>query len=540
MRRGVVAASLFAASAAAPALAQSSPLLIERGRIDQAPAAPDAQAQAMDLRGRISIESDETAPAPFAGVAVAGASIDLTAFQAAAARRLGAPLDRALVGALANDLNRAYQASDVALFTILAPAQDLSDGELDLVAIEGHVSAIDTERLDASARDIARLSELNAPLRESRPLSRSALERALLNAQAIPGLDLEARFAPAPDMGGARLVLAGRQERFEGGFGISNRGTPRLGDTQISFDSALFGLARSGDSTRLTLIAPAEDDLFNYVRLDHATPLGARGAQLALSASRLETRPAAGVSGAADTRAATFSYPLMRGFARTLDISLGIDALDSKNAIIGLGSESEKTRVIRTGLSFRANAPSQVLGAAGALSFGLDTWGADVDPLRAEAAFTKLTLQASFNRVWRERYVLRLSGAAQFADGALPASEQFALGGDQFGRGYRGGVALGDSGAALSAEAAHLVQTSAPFVRSAEIYAFWDGGVTRAEPRALYSGYDLDFASAGLGARAALGRRTRVGLEASYGLDAPYPAATEDWRVVYTLSTRTD
>jgi hemolysin activation/secretion protein len=100
----------------------------------------------------------------------------------------------------------------------------------------------------------------------------------------------------------------------------------------------------------------------------------------------------------------------------------------------------------------------------------------------------------------------------------LPAVEQIAIGGPDFGRGYDFSERVRDRGVLGSAELrAKWIGGNSGIIRWAQLYTFADAGhVTN--PRTTFATGDLY--SAGVGARAALAERLSVDLEAAFPIDA--------------------
>jgi hemolysin activation/secretion protein len=562
LRAQAGAAALAAALAPAPffvsaSFAQSAPLLIERGRIDRPEQQQAPTPEPPPLRGRFTLDGQteaappapppsppqqqqqEEQPAPLARVVVQGSSLPVEDVSETWVGKIGAPLDRSLVEQIIAALNATYQKSDIALFTILAPNQNLADGVLVLHAIEGHVAHIDIRTDHRDAKDIEYASRLAQNLTEERPLRRQTLERYLSLIRDIPGEKITARLEPAPELGGANLILEARRNGFDGGIGVDNRGTPELGRTQISFDAAYNGLLRGGDMTSFLFVMPAEDDLFTFIALGHSTPIGDDGARLNLNASQLKTQPDGRQDGEANAGGVSFSYPLIRGYKENVSLSLGIDALNSENALLGQTIANNRTRALRLGVSYAYATPQTAFGAAASLSEGFDIWGAKTDPLFADSEFTKLTGQANWSRLWARRYIARLRAQAQLSDHILPSSEQMSLGGEAYGRAYESAIVQGDQGVAAAAEGALILDAFTPsWMDGSEFYVFADAGQVWLNARPILPELDFSLSTAGLGARFALGKKTVLGLEFARSLEPPYPGAEEDWRLVYRLSTR--
>lgn len=525
------------ASASGPAFAQTSPLIIDQNRIDRGQHAPAQLPPHDTLRGRIVL--DETSPnadVSLREVRVEGSSLPQADLQTATAGELQKPIDQARIAAVSEALTALYARSDIALYSILAPAQSFEAGVLRIQIVEGHISEIVPPAEAPPSRDLDYALRLAEHLRNERPLRRSTLERYLSLMRDIPGLRLEPALLQSNEPGGVRLALQARRNRADVGVSVSNRATPLLGETQISADVSFNGVLRGGDKITLSATAPIEDDLFRYVGFAYATPIGSDGLTLNLNASSLTTTPeGAPIEGEATAAGVGLSYPLIRSYARSLNASLGLDAYDSENAVLGQTLDTSRTRALRAGLIYSDASAVQARSLAVSASFGIDGMGARVDPLYADADFTKLTAQGAWNRAFRDHLALRLRFQLQASGDLLPPSEQSALGGDGYGRAYPAGIVQGDSGAAGMVEFAFLPTLS--FAPRSEAYVFVDAGAVWFNERQFSPALDFDLSSTGLGVRFGLGDHFSVGAELTRGLAAPYVGAEEDWRFVYRLNS---
>src|SRR5688500_7724166 len=94
------------------------------------------------------------------------------------ARSIGQEISVAQVFQFANELTARYRRDGYVLSQVLVPAQDVADGRVNLLAVEGHVDAIQLR--GAVAADDKLLTAYGAELKRTRPLTAAALERYLL------------------------------------------------------------------------------------------------------------------------------------------------------------------------------------------------------------------------------------------------------------------------------------------------------------------------------------------------------------------------
>lgn len=252
----------------------------------------------------------------------------------------------------------------------------------------------------------------------------------------------------------------------------------------------------------------------------------------------LETRPkGTPITGRAKLAGVSLSYPLVRDFHHSADLSLGVDGLDSDNAVFGNLLATERTRAVRAAAGWSVARDRRSISISGSLSHGIDMLGARVTYPLAEKDFLKGTAAFSAAQQIGKRSVVRLSASGQYTRDRLPAAERYSIGGGAIGRAFDTALLTGDRGAGGLAELAYRPIRGDRFGQS-EVYSFVDGGVVGVLPRGGLPRLDYALASAGVGLRARFRDKVELGLEAARSIDDPYPGFDDDWRfsVAYRLT----
>jgi hemolysin activation/secretion protein len=518
---------LSGASTAAYAQAVSP---IDRERIDrQQPAAPVA-AEAPAIPGAATrIEAADEAATPIRGIAFEGTPVP--AVVAAAARPfVGRPASRANLQALVAAMTQAYGRSEVALFTIVVPRQDLTTGTVRVRVGEGHIEAVLISG-EVENRHLGLVRAYADRLTHERPTRRATLERYLSLIQDIPGLTVHANLAMGEGPGGVRLLLALDYRRPTLAVSFDNRTTRLIRDGEFQAVARGYGLIREGDSTELTGAASVDFHDQIYFGLSHSTPLGTEGTRLGVNGGYLATHAeGTGISGEARTLGLSLTHPLIRGYRRNLTLSLALDGIDSDNAAFGSLIASEHSRALRAAEVFTNAGAHRVVTAIASASRGLGLFGADVPREVGDETFTKVNGRVSFDQSIGRRAALRLRAAGQWTGDPLPAVERFSVGGADFGRAFETGLINADRGYATLGELAWRPLAAGRFGAS-EIYGFGDWSEARLLPRAGFAGQDFDLASAGAGVRFAWTNRAMIELEYARTVDRPFPGYPSDWRV---------
>jgi hemolysin activation/secretion protein len=524
------AASLVAATSA---LAQSSPLIVDGQRVDRAPPSAPSPAPPKQARGAAAaVSANIPAGLVVHSVEVAGSSAPAQLVGGASRPFIGKPLDKAALNAIAQAISAAYARTDVALYTVEVPAQDFAGGVVRVRVIEGYVEHVFLTGPGAKG-DQRELTSYATRLTREHPLRRSTLERYLSLIRDIPGLKVDPKLVTGSREGAVRLMLDLKRQTVQVGISVDDRGTNALGRDQLTLETDFNSLVRQGDQTQLVFATPTDFEQFRYVSVSHSEPIGSDGLVATAQAAYLETRPNdSPIRGDVVTGAVRLTYPVIRSYTRNLYIAGEFDVLNSDNGAFGAVITSEHTRVARATASYSKTGAKQSWSAAVTVSQGVNGLGARVAPGDGSAAFSKLNAQAALDQALGKRVTLRLRAISQAAGNALPVSEAFSLGGDQFGRAFPAAYVLGDSGAAGSAELAWRPNQPIRRLDGSELYGFVDGGEADARSRLGLPGASYTLASAGGGVRFAVSKRAVFTVEAAKSLKSPYPDTPEPWRLI--------
>lgn len=536
MLKPLLALALVCAPAAVSA--QTAPSrLVPPNRPDQTPP-PAARRQAPPPSPAATGEAPQVRPFQLTAVTVQGSSLPPGLVEPAYRPFIGRTIGAAELQQISDAVAGAYERSDVALYTVLIPEQSFEGGRLTLVALEGHVEAVSIEGPEGR-RNRALAEALLTALKGERPLKRRTLQRKVSLVRDIPGLVSDVQLQSGSQPGAVRVTASLNPKRVQAGLGVNNRGTAFLGRTQVQADLYLNSLVRQGDQTRFTYAAPTEPRLFQFYAVGHVQPLNADGTVVQVSASALRTRPrGTDLLGHARSVGVQVTHPIVRSFDQDLYLTLGLDGADSDNAFLGFTFSDDRTRAARLSLAYTRTTERSLIGLSGAVSRGVDGLGArTTTPELGKLDFTKVNGRATFNHALAEPLTLRLSAVGQYSSDRLPAGEQFALGGDEFGRAFEAAFIAGDYGYAGSAELAWR-PTLPQVLSGSELYGFADGGKVWYRARFGFPTASADLASAGGGVRVIVASKAIVQVEAAKGLTNPIPSLDRDgWRGVFNIRT---
>ena len=394
---------------------------------------------------------------------------------------------------IAEALTRRYRNDGYILSQVVVPSQVIGDGTVRLQAIEGYVAEIRIAGDPGDARPT--IERTLAPIKQSRPLRADVLERSLLLVNDLAGISARATLARSAQPGASDLTVSVAQAKRQFGIGLNNRGSRFLGPWRANADADFFGLAASGDRAGLRLVRTIQDDELTYVTGAYDSPIGASGLKFGLTASAVEAHPTGGAALPPDleTRsssfAATLGYALVRSRTGNVSARATFSSYNGKTETAGTLLSEDKIRAVRLGLAYDGIDSLRGINLAD-LEYsqglhGLDATDRSATGSRADvpAAFRKLAFYAARLQALAPRWSVLGAVNAQYAFTNLLAPEQFAYGGEQFGRAYDAAELLGEHGLAGKLEL-RFNDRGGWLLRDYMLYAFYDlGQIWRRTPQ---------------------------------------------------------
>ncbi|MGN6819866.1 MAG: ShlB/FhaC/HecB family hemolysin secretion/activation protein [Sphingomonas sp.] len=454
---------------------------------------------------------------------------------------IGRSLSPADLAALANRVaQRARDRGYVFAAARIAP-QKLAAGILVVEVDEGRIDRIDVQGSDNKAVRAAL-----DPLANGQPVSMDDLERRLLIAGDIDGIRIkQTRYVRDGEQ--RVLVVTVVQNRATARVAIRNDGTRPIGPVQIHIEGMVSQLLASDDSLTVdySTAVPQVDEL-QYARVRYEKRLNASGTELSLTSTFSAVRPGSYLSGYEIlgrnwSQSIAVLQPLLRRRRASLwlNASAEIDSLTQRRG--GQLVRRDRETVLRLGLYGYEDFLGGRLRASAVLSQGLDLFDATEpgDPLASrydsDGSFTAANLWFEWTRSLGSGFSVRLAGDSQLASQPLLISEEVALGGSGFLRGYDWSERSGDKGAMGLAELRYDVKRPFGIADRAQLYAFGDGGVVRNLSNGFGGG---SLASAGGGVRVDFSRVIGATAEVAVPLSGPrYDTGNRQPRLNFGLST---
>jgi hemolysin activation/secretion protein len=459
---------------------------------------------------------------------------------------------------LADLITTKYRADGYILSRALVPAQHIgTTARIDV--IEGFVSEVHFQGYDSPTLDAYGLRVM-----ASKPLRASDLERYLLLANDLSGVQAHAVLSPSSSVaGGAALTVVTDHTLADGSLAVDNRGTKFIGPIQF-YTAAGLNIPSWDSRLAVRYITTPSIRELQYGEVSYTQPLGGDGLRAIIYGNETHSQPGYTlepfrVDGTGDELMLTLAYPLLRSRDHNLELRGSFDVKDSVTVVSGNStappSSNDHLRIFRAGLSHDiADSWGGINLQTLQLSRGVNFLGASANDNRptpsrpnAQSDFTAWKGEISRQQDLGILYPglgLLVAAEGQLSDsGYLPASEQLGLGGPQYGRAYDPSDVTADNGWAAKSELQYsppIPGFAAPYLTSNQLYGFYERGRV---VRNISSSGNPALSDAGLGVRFVLANRLTSDLQMArpltrdetinYGLPHARP-----WRFFFSVAAQ--
>ncbi|CBS90073.1 ShlB/FhaC/HecB family hemolysin secretion/activation protein [Azospirillum lipoferum] len=463
--------------------------------------------------------------------------------------RLGKPVTLVDLYAIRDAITARYRNDGYVLSQAVVPAQRIRDGIVRLQVVEGYVSDVVVQGEAADRLDLLR--RMGEKIKASRPLRMADMERYVLLADDLPGVAVKTVLEASPDTPGAsRLTLALERTPFNGLLSLDNRGTRSVGPMQLTGVASVedqLGLFER--TTAQGIVTPQVREL-RFFDVSQLVPVDAEGTTVEYGARRSWSEPGDSVrplelySLTSSARIAV-AHPFIRSRAETLRAGVSFTIRDSRTDVLGDKLSQDRLRIVAANVSYDfADEWGGTNLLTAELSKGLDilnstsSGSANLTRSGGRSDFRKLLVSAQRNQPLTDSLILALSGEAQYSPDQLLSSEEYGLGGKQYGRAFDPSELTGDNGFAGRAELQYILPVQEEGLDYAVAYGFGDyGAVYNYEGGTRHGRRSL--ASAGVGLRFGVFRRVDGSVEAAKPfITTPFSTQDRAPRVFFTLSTR--
>ncbi|WP_413614879.1 ShlB/FhaC/HecB family hemolysin secretion/activation protein [Halomonas cupida] len=394
---------------------------------------------------------------------------------------------------LLGDITEHYVARGYVTTRAYLPQQDLNDGGVDVVVLEGRIEALESTTEVPTSRELFMAS----PAAEGDVLNLRDLEQLTDQLNRLPSRRSTMELVPGESPGASRVQInseGGRPLRLS--LGRNNDGSESTGEQQwklgVEWDSPL-GLADQfiaqlgHDVTRQS--GRGSGDSY----LSYRVPYGYWAFSWAWTESDYHTVAEADgfdfdLDGASERHRLQVERMLHRDDVSTTSASLGLSRLSTRNYIDGsrIDVSSQRLTELSIGLNHGRRIGTALVNADVGWQKGLTIFGADTEsdnlPGSPEPQFSKATLTLSYQQPFTlANQSLTFSSLAhgQWSDDVLYSPQRLSLGGQSSVRGFKEQTLSGDSGGYWRNEIhwRHALDVARPVFHSLDTWLAYDVGV---------------------------------------------------------------
>jgi hemolysin activation/secretion protein len=387
-----------------------------------------------------------------------------------------------------------YRTDGYILSQVIVPPQDVEAGMVSLQVIEGYIADVTLEGQVRGRSDILRA--YGEKIKASRPLLASDLERYLLLAGDLAGVTARGVLTPSPDVPGASSLAIVAEHDFAEAFArIDNRGSRFIGPWLFVFGGSTN--STFGQYEKITLIGATawEPEELQFAELSIEAPVDYEGTVVRFAISGTGSQPGFtleedDIDSDSYVGSLEVTHPFVRTREENVSAGLSFEVREVDTDAVGAKIVEDSLRIIRAFGSWDfvdsgfGEGLQGVNLISGEISQGLPIFDASDDdsPLKSRAEadgdFTKFTGTISrLQGLFVPGLNLFASATGQVASEPLLSSEEFGVGGAQFGRGFDPSEITGDHGYATTLELQYgNAVEDLDFLQSYQVYAFWDYG----------------------------------------------------------------
>lgn len=413
---------------------------------------------------------------------------------------------------VAHQMTTKYRNDGYVLSRVILPPQKIRNGVVEFQAVEGFIDAVE---ITGDIRGDRKLLDRYADkITASRPIKASTLERYILLMDDLPGVTARSVIQPsATTPQAATLKVTLEHDAFEGDVSFDNRGNRFIGPYQLTGVAALNSALGMYERNTFRGVVTGELEELFFGEFNHEQQIGSEGTRMNLRAAATKVKPGGrleplDVEGDTQLLEMSFAHPFIRSREENLEFNGGLRVQNTQTDILSSELFEDKVRALTLGAQYdKADDWNGVNLYDASLTQGLDILGATDDGagrsrINGENTFTRFNAGISRIQNFSQPWSLFLSAEGQYTSDSLLNSEQFALGGADFGRAFDGAEIAGDKGISGLAELRYdLYPQGLSWIDSSQLFGFYDIGSVWLNDPIFGEAEQASLASTGLGLR---------------------------------------
>jgi len=389
-------------------------------------------------------------------------TLSLKDIEAIYSNKIGKQVKLSDVYKIADEITKLYVDKGYVLARAIIPAQSIENGIVKIKVVEGRIGTV---KISGEVANSKFLQPALNKLTNSRALNIEELESQILRLNDLAGVKFRSIMKPSNIEGVVNLELIAEKVLYENELYVNNYGSKFLGPLQgVSKLGLNHSLLLPFNRTELTVLATTDTNELKYFDISHSIALNTYGSSLTLHAAHSDSRPgstqkAFDIKGGMDSYELTFKHVIFRSRSKNFSVELGFKSLDSQTTSLASMISNDKTRVLKTAISYDASDKLRGVNAISlTLSQGIEGLGSskrggpNLSRAKGRPDFTKFEASISRLQLLPQDFNLLAVISGQYTKQPLLSSEEFGYGGPAFGRAYDSSEILGDRGVVGLAE----------------------------------------------------------------------------------------
>lgn len=375
-------------------------------------------------------------------------------------KRIGQQLNFRAIQTMAADMEAAYRNDGYLLVQVILPPQQisLSKGIVTFQIIEGQIEEVTFVGEDPQAAK-AQLQRYAEQIKLEDPVSYQSIDRFLVLANQLPGIDVSAVVVPNQNVpGAADLLVTVTHTKASSFVNVNNRGTEYIGPTQASAGASIYDIFGADSLSVAGATVTARPSELAYENVSYDLLVGAYATEINPSFTATQTMPGASL-GAFDMYGNSTKFnlsvnqPLYVSTPQKLTLQTSLYRMNSYNNIYG---NTQLYNDTITGLSLGLDYQGvfwqtyhdiNLSSTVGLPIFGAPQSLSNPSVAGATPRFVRFNLASSDIHYLTNRVSAALGSQFQLTPSPLVSSEQISYGGASFGQAYTPSVISGDNGA---------------------------------------------------------------------------------------------
>ena len=442
-----------------------------------------------------------------------------------------------------------YRHDGYILSKAVVRSQQVDKGIIRIDIIEGFVGKVNIQGDIVGPRKL--LNSYRKKLLNSKPLLAKDLERYLLLVDDLPGLSVKSVLTPSEvQLGATDLTLILASKKYDGGRRADNRSPKFNGPIQISRITNTNSLLGLYEKIGFQAVVTKHIEELRFFNRFYEMPVSSEGAKIYFSTAGSKSQPSTDLEefklkGGGPNFMLKATHPFIRSRSKNLYTNFSFIHRNSTTKFLGEIDSEDKLRIANVGLSYDFVDDyrgvnllsinwSQGFGFSGARGTG----SPNLYNRKGTSGFKKFSGEVLRLQPLAPSWILLGGVSWQYSLDKLLASEQFGLGGSQFGSGSNFSEITGDHGVAFKLALQKVFEINKAHIRDIKAYTFFDYGTVWNRLKTSTGTSKQDLGSIGLGFRFNLTDRLSGSLELDKYFNRKASAErNQGSRMFFSLST---